>query len=65
LLSAGRPEDLYEIERKMLENFRVVPVAHVSQALWLNGNAHNWQQLPTGAWNLDQLWLEGARPSVP
>jgi len=65
LLTAGRPEDLYEIERKMLENFRVVPVAHVSQALWLNGNAHNWQQLPTGAWNLDQLWLEGARPSVP
>jgi ABC-type transport system substrate-binding protein len=65
LLSAGRPEDLYEIERKMLENFRVVPVAHVSQALWLNGNAHNWQQLPTGAWNLNQLWMEGARPSVP
>lgn len=65
LFSAGRPEEMYEIERKMLENFRVIPVAHVSQALWLNGNAHNWQQFPTGTWDLNQLWVEGARPSVP
>jgi peptide/nickel transport system substrate-binding protein len=61
ILSAGRPEDMYEIERKMLENFRAVPVARLSQAVWLSGGAHNWQQLPTGAWELDQLWVEGAR----
>jgi peptide/nickel transport system substrate-binding protein len=60
-LSAGRPEDLFEVERKALENSRVIPVAHVSQAVWLNGSTHNWQQLPTGAWDLDQLWVEGAR----
>lgn len=59
--AAGRSEDLFEIERKALENFRVVPVAHLSQAVWLNANARNWQQLPNGAWNLDQLWVEGAR----
>ncbi len=60
-LGAGRPEDLFEIERKTLENFRAVPVARVPQALWLNGTTHNWQQLPTGEWALDQLWVEGAR----
>ena len=60
-LGAGRPEDLLEAERKALENFRVIPVAHVSQALWLNGSAHNWQQLPNGLWDLDQLWVEGVR----
>jgi ABC-type transport system substrate-binding protein len=59
-LSAARPEDLLQAERKALENFRLLPVAHVSQALWLNGNAHNWQQLPNGLWDLDQLWVEGA-----
>lgn len=61
ILGATRPEDLLEIERKLLENHRVVPVAHLPEALWLNGSAHNWQQLANGAWQLDQLWIEGAR----
>jgi ABC-type transport system substrate-binding protein len=60
-LSAPRPEDLFEIERRTLQNFRVVPVAHLSQAVWLSNSAHNWQQQPNGAWSLDQLWMEGAR----
>lgn len=60
-LGAGRPEELFEVERKALENFRVIPVAHVKQALWLNSSVHNWQQLPSGAWDLDQMWVEGAR----
>ncbi|MGZ4871710.1 MAG: ABC transporter substrate-binding protein [Candidatus Angelobacter sp.] len=58
---ATRPEDLLEIERKLLENNRVLPVAHVPEVLWLNSMAHNWQQLFNGDWNLDQLWMEGAR----
>jgi len=60
-LGAGRPEELFEVERKALENVRAIPVAHVKQALWLSPNAHNWQQLPSGAWNLDQVWVEGVR----
>jgi hypothetical protein len=61
ILGATRPEDLLEIERKLLESNRVLPVAHVPQVLWLNNTAHNWQQELNGAWNLDQLWMEGAR----
>jgi len=61
ILGATRPEDLLEIERKLLETNRVLPVAHVPQVLWLNSTAHNWQQELNGAWNLDQLWMEGAR----
>jgi ABC-type transport system substrate-binding protein len=61
ILGATRPEDLVEIERKLVESHRVVPVAHVPEVLWLNSNAHNWQQQLTGAWDLDQLWIEGAR----
>jgi ABC-type transport system substrate-binding protein len=60
-LGAGRPEDLFEVERKASQNFRVIPVSHVSQAIWLNASTHNWQQLPTGDWDLDQLWVEGGR----
>jgi len=61
ILSATRPEDLLDAERKLLADHRVLPVAHLPQAVWLNNNVHNWQQLLTGEWQLDQLWVEGAR----
>ncbi len=61
ILGATRQEDLFEVERKILAGYRAIPVAHLPQALWLGGNVHNWQQLMTGAWQLDQLWVEGAR----
>lgn len=60
-LSASRPEELFDIEQKALQDFRIVPIAHVPEAIWLSNTIHNWQQLPTGTWNLDQLWVEGAR----
>lgn len=60
-LAAARPEDLFEIERRMLADFRIIPVAHLSQAVWLSYGVHNWIQDASGGWNLDQLWLEGAR----
>jgi hypothetical protein len=61
ILGATRQEDLFEVEHKIQTNYRVIPVAHLSQALWLSGSVHNWQQLANGAWQLDQLWVEGAR----
>jgi ABC-type transport system substrate-binding protein len=61
ILGATRQEDLFEVEHKIKTNYRVIPVAHLSQALWLSGSVHNWQQLANGAWQLDQLWVEGAR----
>jgi ABC-type transport system substrate-binding protein len=61
ILSAARPEELLDAERKLLSDHRVLPVAHLPQAVWLNNNVHNWQQLLTADWQLDQLWVEGAR----
>jgi peptide/nickel transport system substrate-binding protein len=58
ILSAVRPDDLFTAERKILENHRIIPVVHLSQVLWLNSTVHNWQQLPDGEWNLDQMWVE-------
>jgi ABC-type transport system substrate-binding protein len=60
-LTASHPEELFETEQKALEDFRIVPIAHVPEAVWLSNNIHNWQLLPTGGWELDQLWVEGAR----
>jgi peptide/nickel transport system substrate-binding protein len=58
VLAAGRRDELFAVERKALADHRVLPVAHISQALWLNGNVHNWQQLPDGEWKLEQMWIE-------
>lgn len=60
-LNASRIDDVFELERKTLETFRVIPVAHISQAVWLNNNLHNWVELPTGTWGFDQVWTEGGR----
>jgi len=60
-LSAARPEDLFDVESKALADFRLIPISHSSQALWLNNGVHNWVQSPNGAWDLEQLWVEGAR----
>ena len=61
IVKSARPEDLVEAERKALADYRVVPVVHLSQVVWTNGNMHNWPQLPNGEWRLDQLWVEGSR----
>jgi hypothetical protein len=60
-LTATRLEDVFELESRALADFRVIPVAHVSEAVWLNSNVHNWLEGPTGRWSLDQLWTEGGR----
>src|SRR6185312_2202208 len=60
-LNAGRLEDVFELEGRTLADFRVIPVAHVSQAVWLNSTVHNWLQAPTGEWKLDQVWSEGGK----
>lgn len=61
ILRSGRPDELAEEERRALSGYRVVPVVHLSQVVWTNNNVHNWQQLPNGDWNLDQLWIEGTK----
>lgn len=61
ILAGTRSEDILEAEQTTLGNHCVLPVAHVPQVLWLNSSAHNWQQRVNGEWDLDQLWVEGAR----
>lgn len=56
--SAARPEELYEAESKALADNYLIPVAHLSEALWINNNVHNWQQQADGSWRLEQLWID-------
>jgi peptide/nickel transport system substrate-binding protein len=56
------PEALYQSERKLLEDYRVVPLFHVPQTLGLGRQVHNWDARPWGNWRLDGVWLEARRP---
>jgi MarR-like DNA-binding transcriptional regulator SgrR of sgrS sRNA len=59
ILATAHTETLFQTERHVLEDFHIIPVAHVAEALWLNNSIHNWQQLPDGEWKIDQVWVEG------
>lgn len=58
IMAAANPEALFQAERRILEDHRIIPVAHVSEAVWLNSIVHNWQQQPDGEWKMDQVWVE-------
>jgi peptide/nickel transport system substrate-binding protein len=60
VLAARSPEELYAAERDVLEQWRVVPIAHVPQAVSLGTRVRNWWEPREGGWPVADVWLEGA-----
>jgi peptide/nickel transport system substrate-binding protein len=56
------PEDVYAAERELIENFTVVPLVDVPEIVGLGGRVKNWLAPQWGAWRLDEVWLEAAKP---
>jgi len=54
------PQQLYESERALLEDFRVVPLFHLPEACALSPRVHDWKEEPAGDWRLEDVWVEGA-----
>ena len=54
------PQQLYESERGLLEDFRVVPLFHLPEAYALSPRVHDWTEGAAGGWRLEDLWVEGA-----
>ena len=57
------PEQMYAVERSLLEGFRVIPLIHFPT---FTASARESRVVPalhlSGEWRFDNLWLEGARP---
>jgi peptide/nickel transport system substrate-binding protein len=62
--SAATPEEMYAAERELIQEFRVVPIAHVPQIYWLNSRLKNWSQPKEGGWSFKDAWLESDRPTA-
>jgi ABC-type transport system substrate-binding protein len=56
------PEQVYERERAIVEDHRIVPLAWVPQVYGLSARVRDWQPPAAGeAWMLADVWLDGAR----
>jgi ABC-type transport system substrate-binding protein len=56
-------EQVYAAERALLEGFRVIPLIHLPDVYGVNPRVKGGPGIaPSGEWNFDNLWLEGARP---
>ncbi|MCU1285256.1 MAG: hypothetical protein JWO13_1606 [Acidobacteriales bacterium] len=63
VLGATTPESLYAAERDLLQDFRIIPIAHVPEIFWLNPRLKNWAQPREGGWRMQDVWLENDRPA--
>jgi ABC-type transport system substrate-binding protein len=56
------PEFIYGAEQKFLETLAVVPLVYAPELMGLGSRLKDWSALPWGAWHLENLWLEAAKP---
>jgi peptide/nickel transport system substrate-binding protein len=57
-----KPEAIYAAERKLLEDFRVVPLFHLPEIYGLSPRVKNWDPQIWGDWRLGDVWLDASKP---
>ena len=60
--AAVTPEAIYSTERKLLEDFRVVPLFHLPEIYGLSSRVKNWSPQSWGDWRIGDVWLEARKP---
>ncbi len=59
---AAGPEAPYAAERKLLEDFRLLPLFALPEIYGLSSRVRNWDPRSWGDWRLDNVWLETRTP---
>ncbi len=60
--AADDPMKMYEGERALIESRRMVPLFQLPVAYELGAAVRAWTTGAVGAWRLEDVWLEAARP---
>jgi ABC-type transport system substrate-binding protein len=64
--TTGAPlQDVYRVERALLDRSMIVPVVHVPDVYAVGARVESWNGAAidaTGAWDLANVWLEAATP---
>jgi len=53
---------LYSAEASLLQTHRIVPLVHLRSAVALRANVHDWVTLPSGEWEIQNVWLSPEKP---
>lgn len=67
VVSSNDPEQLYALERKLLEERRVLPLVALPEYVGLALNVRDWMPARWGEWHLADVWLDlpEAGPAEP
>ena len=60
--SAITAEARYQVEKKVINDFRLIPLCHLPEILGIGTRVRDWQPHRWGDWRLDQVWLEPRTP---
>jgi peptide/nickel transport system substrate-binding protein len=56
------PEQLFSLERRLLEDRRILPMVLLPEYAGIRANVHNWNASPWGDWRLADVWLDSEDP---
>ena len=56
------PEQLFVLERRLLEERRILPLVLLPEYAGVRANVHNWNASPWGDWRLADVWLDSEDP---
>ena len=54
------PEQLFALERRFLDERRILPLVVLPEYIGVAGNVRNWSPARWGEWRLADVWLEPA-----
>ena len=57
-------EELYARERRVLEDWRIVPLVEQAESVGLGAAVRDWMPARWGEWHLEEVWLETAAASL-
>ena len=59
--TAGTPQALYAAEADALNDYSIIPIAHIPEAFSRSAIVHDWSMTRWGELRLGDLWIEGAK----
>ena len=62
--SVSDPEQLFVLERRFLDERRILPLVVLPEYIGIAGNVRNWSPARWGEWRLADVWLDQA-PGAP
>ena len=60
--ASGSVDGLYDVESKVLQSQRVIPLLHLRSANGVSNTVKNWRTTRDGSWRLPNVWLTTEKP---